>query len=100
MKKLYNKENKIKKDIKRRLLFKEYESFNNIYALIKNLNFLTKNNDKYSEKYINDKVTVIKNHCIISGNRHSVHSKYRLHRSFLRSEILNGNMPGFKKSLW
>lgn len=100
MKDLYKKKTKIKKDLERRILFKKQESSNIIYTILTDINFLTPKDAKYNERYINDKITIIRNHCILSGNRHSVYRRYRLHRSFFRQEILNGNMPGFRKSIW
>lgn len=43
--------------------------------------------------------TKIVNNCVVSSNSKIFHSKFRLSRHTMRNQIVNGFIPGLKKTL-
>lgn len=78
-----------------KFILKFFLKNNNINLIIKQLIFIKLNNFKrYS--YTN----FSKNRCILSGRSYSVFKNYKLSRFFLRDEVNNRKISGFKRKSW
>jgi small subunit ribosomal protein S14 len=93
---------KIKKNIKQRLLFKNFEKKRLIIKIIsKNFNLKKIIRWKIEQKWFNfeknSSLTRIKNICILTGRSKSVYRFFKISRLQLRKLASNGFLPGIAK---
>jgi small subunit ribosomal protein S14 len=96
---------KIKKNIKQRYLFKNFEKKRLILKIIsKNLNIEKDLRWKLQQKWFffnqNTSITRIKNLCIITGRSKSIYRLFKLSRIQLRKLTSEGFLPGVSKYSW
>lgn len=96
---------KIKKNIKQRYLFKNFEKNRLIYKIIsKNLFLEKKIRLKAQQKWFffnqNSSLTRIKNICILTGRTRSIYRFFKISRIQLRKLASNGYLPGVSKYSW
>lgn len=93
---------KIKKNIKQRLLFKDFEKKRLIIKTISNnFNFKKKIRWKLEQRWFNfnrnSSLTRIKNICVLTGRSKSVYKFFKLSRLQLRKFASIGFLPGILK---
>ncbi len=95
----------IKKDIKRRNLFKKYELKRKILkSTIYNENVSLK--EKFFSQLLlsnlpkNSSVTRIKNRCVITGRSQSVYRKFKMSRIQIKTQLSKNNITGLRKISW
>ncbi|RHY07711.1 hypothetical protein DYB37_011735 [Aphanomyces astaci] len=93
---------KIKKNIKQRLLFKNFEKKRLIIKIISNnFNFKKIIRWKIEQKWFNfdrnSSLTRIKNICILTGRSKSVYRFFKISRLQLRKKASEGFLPGIAK---
>jgi small subunit ribosomal protein S14 len=96
---------KIKKNIKQRYLFKDFEKKRLILKIIfKNLNIKKKIRWKLNQKWSffnqNSSITRIKNICILTGRSKSIYRLFKISRIQLRKLASEGFLPGVSKYSW
>lgn len=96
---------KIKKNIKQRYLFKNFEKKRLILKIIsKNCNFNKKIRFKIKQKWFlfnnNSSITRIKNICILTGRTRSIYRFLKISRIKLRDLASKGLLPGICKFTW
>ena len=96
---------KIKKNIKQRYFFKNFEKKRLILKILfKNLNIESKLRWKFQQKLNffdqNSSITRIKNICILTGRSRSIYRIVKISRIQLRNLISKGLIPGFSKYSW
>ena len=96
---------KIKKNIKQRYLFKNFEKNRLILKIIsKNLNISKNLRWKLQQKWFffhqNSSVTRIKNLCVLTGRSKSIYRLFKISRIQLRKLASNGFLPGVSKYSW
>jgi small subunit ribosomal protein S14 len=102
---IYFMKKKIKKNIKQRYLFKNFEKKRLILKiLLNNLNINIKNRLIIKQKWYyfsnNTSLTRIKNLCILTGRSKSIYRLVKLSRIKFRKYISEGILPGFSKYSW
>ena len=95
----------IKKNIKQRYLFKNFEKKRLIYKIIlNNLNLQKELRFKIKQKWYifnrNSSLTRIKNICILTGRSRSIYRLFKISRLKLRQLASNGSLPGVSKYSW
>jgi small subunit ribosomal protein S14 len=96
---------KIKKNIKQRYIFKNFEKKRLILKILsKNLNIKRKIRWKIQQKFTFfnsiSSITRIKNICIITGRSKSIYRFFKISRIQLRKLISNSFLPGIFKYSW
>lgn len=96
---------KIKKNIKQRYTFKDFEKKRLILKIIsKNLNIEKDLRWKLYQKWFffnsNSSITRIKNLCILTGRSKSVYRLFKISRIQLRKLASEGFLPGVSKYSW
>lgn len=96
---------KIKKNIKQRLIFKDFEKKRLILKIITtNLNIQKELRWKLQQKWFffnqNSSITRIKNICILTGRSKSIYRLFKISRIQLRKLISEGFLPGVSKYSW
>jgi small subunit ribosomal protein S14 len=96
---------KIKKNIKQRYLFKDFEKKRLILKIIlKNLNIQPLLRFKLQQKWFffnqNSSITRIKNICILTGRSRSIYRLFKISRIQLRKLASKGFLPGVSKYSW
>lgn len=96
---------KIKKNIKQRYLFKNFEKNRlTLKILSKNLNIQKDLRWKLQQKWFffhqNSSITRIKNICILTGRSKSVYRLFKISRIKLRKLASHGLLPGVSKYSW
>jgi len=97
--------NKCLKDKKKRLLIIKYEKKKLLYKymLIHKL-MLNQKKEKFLGKLINlpknSSEVKIRNRCTLTGRSRGIIKYFKLSRLILRELILDGKLPGIKKSSW
>nr|YP_010394411.1 ribosomal protein S14 [Phytophthora lateralis]DAZ88419.1 TPA_asm: ribosomal protein S14 [Phytophthora lateralis]DAZ88852.1 TPA_asm: ribosomal protein S14 [Phytophthora lateralis] len=96
---------KIKKNIKQRYLFKNFEKNRlTLKILSKNLNIQKNFRWKLQQKWFffhqNSSITRIKNICILTGRSKSIYRLFKISRIKLRNLTSKGFLPGVSKYSW
>nr|YP_001165372.1 ribosomal protein S14 [Phytophthora ramorum]ABG54123.1 ribosomal protein S14 [Phytophthora ramorum]ACD46639.1 ribosomal protein S14 [Phytophthora ramorum] len=96
---------KIKKNIKQRYLFKNYEKNRlALKILSKNLNIKKEFRWKLQQKWFffhqNSSITRIKNLCVLTGRSKSIYRLFKISRIKLRNLTSKGSLPGVSKYSW
>jgi small subunit ribosomal protein S14 len=96
---------KIKKNIKQRYTFKDFEKKRLILKIIsKNLNIEKDLRWKLYQKWFffnsNSSITRIKNLCVLTGRSKSVYRLFKISRIQLRKLASEGFLPGVSKYSW
>ena len=96
---------KIKKNIKKRYLFKNLEKKRLIYKiLLKNLNLKQNLRWKAQQKWFffdqNSSLTRIKNICVLTGRTRSIYRLFKISRIQLRKLASEAFLPGVSKYSW
>lgn len=96
---------KIKKNIKQRYLFQNFEKKRLILKIIlKNLNIKKELRWKLQQKWFffnqNTSITRIKNLCILTGRSKSIYRLFKISRIQLRKLASEGFLPGVSKYSW
>jgi small subunit ribosomal protein S14 len=97
--------NSIKRDLKRRKLYKKYESKRLLYKALLNDCNLSQDlryilTQKLNELPRNSSRIRLKNRCILTGRSHSVYKFCRISRIKFRDLVNQGSIPGYVKSSW
>nr|YP_010507846.1 ribosomal protein S14 [Phytophthora capensis]UXG55962.1 ribosomal protein S14 [Phytophthora capensis] len=96
---------KIKKNIKQRYLFKNFEKNRlTLKILSKNLNIEKDLRWKLQQKWFffhqNSSITRIKNLCVLTGRSKSIYRLFKISRIKLRKLASKGFLPGISKYSW
>nr|YP_010394060.1 ribosomal protein S14 [Peronospora belbahrii]DAZ88068.1 TPA_asm: ribosomal protein S14 [Peronospora belbahrii] len=96
---------KIKKNIKQRYLFKNFEKNRLTLKIIsKNFNIEKTLRWKLQQKWFffhqNTSLTRIKNLCVLTGRSRSIYRLFKISRIQLRKLASNGFLPGVSKYSW
>nr|YP_010394649.1 ribosomal protein S14 [Plasmopara halstedii]DAZ89086.1 TPA_asm: ribosomal protein S14 [Plasmopara halstedii] len=96
---------KIKKNIKQRYIFKNFEKNRLILKILsKNLNIEKNLRWKLQQKWFffhqNSSITRIKNLCILTGRPKSIYRLFKISRIQLRQLASKGILPGISKYSW
>nr|YP_010394177.1 ribosomal protein S14 [Phytophthora tropicalis]YP_010394610.1 ribosomal protein S14 [Phytophthora capsici]UXG56500.1 ribosomal protein S14 [Phytophthora capsici]DAZ88185.1 TPA_asm: ribosomal protein S14 [Phytophthora tropicalis]DAZ88657.1 TPA_asm: ribosomal protein S14 [Phytophthora capsici]DAZ88696.1 TPA_asm: ribosomal protein S14 [Phytophthora capsici] len=96
---------KIKKNIKQRYLFKNFEKNRLTLKIIsKNLNIEKDLRWKLQQKWFffhqNSSITRIKNLCVLTGRSKSIYRLFKISRIQLRKLASKGFLPGISKYSW
>lgn len=96
---------KIKKNIKQRYLFKNFEKNRLILKILsKNLNIKKTLRWKLQQKWFffhqNSSITRIKNLCVLTGRSKSIYRLFKISRIQLRNLASKGFLPGVSKYSW
>jgi small subunit ribosomal protein S14 len=96
---------KIKKNIKQRYTFKDFEKKRLILKIIsKNLNIEKDFRWKLYQKWFffnsNSSITRIKNLCVLTGRSKSIYRLFKISRIQLRKLASEGFLPGVSKYSW
>lgn len=96
---------KIKKNIKQRYLFQNFEKKRLILKIIsKNLNINKELRWKIQQKWFffnqNSSITRIKNICVLTGRSKSIYRLFKISRIQLRKLASEGFLPGVSKYSW
>jgi len=96
---------KIKKNIKQRYLFRNFEKKRLILKIIlKNLNINKELRWKIQQKWFffnqNSSITRIKNICVLTGRSRSIYRLFKISRIQLRKLTSEGFLPGVSKYSW
>jgi small subunit ribosomal protein S14 len=96
---------KIKKNIKQRYTFKDFEKKRLILKIIsKNLNIEKDLRWKLYQKWFffnsNSSITRIKNLCVLTGRSKSIYRLFKISRIQLRKLASEGFLPGVSKYSW
>ena len=102
---LLNMQKKIKKNIKQRYLFKNFEKNRLVLKIIsRNLNIKKNLRWKLNQKWFffhqNSSITRIKNLCVLTGRSKSVYRLFKISRIQLRKLASNGFFSGVSKYSW
>ena len=96
---------KIKKNIKQRYLFRNFEKNRLVLKIIsRNLDIKRDLRWKLNQKWFffhqNSSITRIKNLCVLTGRSRSIYRLFKISRIQLRNLASNGFLPGFAKYSW
>ncbi len=96
---------KIKKNIKQRYIFKNFEKKRLILKIIsKNRNIAKELRWKLQQKWFflnrNSSITRIKNICVLTGRSRSIYRLFKISRIQLRKLASTGFLPGVSKYSW
>jgi small subunit ribosomal protein S14 len=96
---------KLEQDRKRRELVKKFEKTrNNLKSIIHNQsldnNLRLKALKKLQKLPRNSSASRVKNRCVLTGRSGSVYRDFKVSRIFLRKQVIEGFIPGIKKSSW
>ena len=102
---LLNMQKKIKKNIKQRYLFKNFEKNRLVLKIIsRNLDIKKDLRWKLNQKWFffhqNSSITRIKNLCVLTGRSKSIYRLFKISRIQLRKLASNGFLPGVSKYSW
>lgn len=96
---------KIKKNIKQRYFYQNFEKKRIILKIISK-NLFIKNNLRWKtqQKWFffnnNSSITRIKNLCVLTGRSRSIYRFFKISRIQLRKFASEGYLPGFSKYSW
>lgn len=96
---------KIKKNIKQRYLFRNFEKRRLVLKIIsRNLDIKRDLRWKLNQKWFffhqNSSITRIKNLCVLTGRSKSIYRLFKISRIQLRKLASNGFLPGVSKYSW
>ena len=96
---------KIKKNIKQRYLFRNFEKRRLVLKIIsRNLDIKKDLRWKLNQKWFffhqNSSITRIKNLCVLTGRSRSIYRLFKISRIQLRKLASNGFLPGVSKYSW
>ena len=98
MSKFFAQTSGVRRDKRKRILFKKNEGFLIATQCLVESNFSEKMKE-ITTLYLCS-LAKVRNRCLLTGRSASVYSKFRLSRIKLREAAMRGDVPGLKKASW